>query len=253
MEGEAEPEEGYLLIRDFYVAEAVNKKGLRRAKKEPQQLEQQDASVAAYPFGCSAKLALFGVFDGHGGRLCALDAAAVLPRHLRKRLRRLLKAQVRQRRPTDLTEVLRDVYRSVDDRLEGNGYAYEGCTATTVVVWSVAGKRYLQSANVGDSTAVLIGVSGPPLVLSVDHKPTLEAERARLRALGIHVNESTTRIGGLAVSRALGDHLCKVPLIRLLSHLLSFYLLRLFSLFSLFSFLSLSLSLSPSFSHLLSF
>jgi hypothetical protein len=45
-----------MLVRDFDVAEAVNKKGLRRAKKDPQQLEQQDAHVAAFPFGSSSKV-----------------------------------------------------------------------------------------------------------------------------------------------------------------------------------------------------
>ncbi len=30
-----------------------------------------------------------------------------------------------------------------------------GCTATTVYVWSVGRDRYLQCANVGDSTAFL--------------------------------------------------------------------------------------------------
>lgn len=38
---------------------------------------------------------------------------------------------------------------------------------------------------------------------------TAEKERERLREEGIAVTESMTRVGGLAVSRALGDHFLK--------------------------------------------
>ena len=48
------------------------------------------------------------------------------------------------------------------------------------------------------------------MVLTVDHKPSLESERSRLRAAGLEVSEATTRVGGLAVSRALGDHFLKL-------------------------------------------
>ncbi len=62
------------IIYDIGSPEAVNKKGLRRAKKEPQQLEQQDACVAQWPFGQSPKLALACVFDGHGGESIFLSS-----------------------------------------------------------------------------------------------------------------------------------------------------------------------------------
>ncbi len=191
---------------DMASAEAVNKKGLRRAKKEPQQLEQQDALVASWPFGKSPKLALACVFDGHGGRACAEAAREVVPRHLRKRLRQAAKAGVRL---TDLREALGDVFRSADARLLAQQHLYEGCTATVAVVWSVGGVRRVQCANAGDSAAMLVR-GGQAVVLTVDHKPSAESERARLREAGVEVSEATTRVGGLAVSRALGDHFLKL-------------------------------------------
>ena len=61
-----------------------------------------------------------------------MEAAELFPRHLRKRLRTALKAG---RVITDMTDILKDVYRSVDARLRH--YEDQGCTATTAVVWRV--------------------------------------------------------------------------------------------------------------------
>jgi serine/threonine protein phosphatase PrpC len=135
-------------------------------------------------------LALFAVFDGHGGRLCSYNSIEVFPRHLRKRLRRLLATAAPEARINDLSEVLRDVYRSVDRRLEGNGHVYEGCTATTVLCWMVEGQRRLQCANVGDSSAIFVpaAAGGVPTLLTVDHKPTLDSERQRLQSEGVEIN-----------------------------------------------------------------
>ncbi len=54
---------------------------------------------------------------------------------------------------TNLTDIFRQVYLSVDSSL--SQYEYEGCTATSVLIWKQGGDRYLQAANVGDSTAFL--------------------------------------------------------------------------------------------------
>lgn len=194
------------LIRDMHVAQAVNKKGLRRAKKE--EMEQQDAHLCSYPFGQNAKLALVAVLDGHGGSGCARAGAGGMGRALRRALREEVRGGGGGG-VGDMTGVYEKAYSHVDKRLHERGYHYEGTTATTVIIWSSHGGRFLQSANVGDSAAILVRRSGPPLLLSVDHKPSLPLERARLRSLGIDVADSATRLGGLAVSRALGDHFLK--------------------------------------------
>jgi len=104
---------------------------------------------------------------------------------------------------TDLTNLWNQIYLDVDKSLEK--YSYEGATGTTVLLWrSPDGKRYLQSANVGDSTAFLCR-NGEAIYLSEDHKPTSVNERKRLDSIGVKLNSGQTRLNGLAVSRAFGD------------------------------------------------
>ena len=50
-------------------------------------------------------------------------------------------------------EKLRNTFLSVDKQLEE--FEYMGCTGTCVFVWEHLGKRFVQAANVGDSTAFL--------------------------------------------------------------------------------------------------
>jgi len=104
-----------------------------------------------------------------------------------------------------------------------NEFKYEGCTASVVYIWkeviithnneNIEGageggkieKRWLQAANVGDSSIYLFEESvegGPVLKLSYDHKVTDLGERDRFEGEGV---KAQTRIGGLTVSRALGD------------------------------------------------
>ena len=61
----------------------------------------------------------------------------------------------------------------------------------------------------GDTRVVLLGgAASPPRCLTVDHLPTTNpAEVARVEAAGGRVIGG--RVGGLAVSRALGDHALK--------------------------------------------
>jgi len=66
----------------------------------------------------------------------------------------------------------------------------------------------LQSANLGDSAAFLKRGNGV-LKLTRDHKPNLPEEEQRLINSGIKLVKGQSRISGLAVSRALGDHFLK--------------------------------------------
>ena len=59
-------------------------------------------------------------------------------------------------------------------------------------------------ANAGDSRAVLCRAGGVARDLSMDHKPTLESEKARIIAAGGFVAEGRVK-GSLALSRAIGD------------------------------------------------
>ena len=59
-------------------------------------------------------------------------------------------------------------------------------------------------ANAGDSRSVLQKGS-KTVALSRDHKPELESESARIIAAGGEVRNGRVN-GGLATSRAIGDH-----------------------------------------------
>jgi len=75
-----------------------------------------------------------------------------------------------------------------------------GCTSVVAVV--VAGVLYV--ANAGDSRAVMCRDGGSAHDMSVDHKPTLEGEKARILAAGGFVADGRVK-GSLALSRAIGD------------------------------------------------
>jgi protein phosphatase 1G len=74
-----------------------------------------------------------------------------------------------------------------------------GCTSVVAVVKS--GTLYV--ANAGDSRAVLCR-GGVARDMSIDHKPTLDGEKARILAAGGFVADGRVK-GSLALSRAIGD------------------------------------------------
>ena len=53
----------------------------------------------------------------------------------------------------DIEQILHKSFLSTDDQLIE--FEMEGTTATAVVIWKLGSNRYVQSANVGDSTAFL--------------------------------------------------------------------------------------------------
>ncbi|XP_072979005.1 probable protein phosphatase 2C 11 [Typha angustifolia] len=144
-------------------------------------------------------VALFGVFDGHGGS----RAAEYLKNHLFNNLcchphfiEDTKSAIVESFRQTDVNFLNEEVGQQKD----------AGSTASTAIL---LGDR-LFVANVGDSRVVACK-SGSAIPLSVDHKPDRSDERQRIEnAGGFILWAGTWRVGGvLAVSRAFGDRLLK--------------------------------------------
>eukprot|EP01118_Nematostelium_gracile_P000374 TRINITY_DN10399_c0_g1_i1.p1 TRINITY_DN10399_c0_g1~~TRINITY_DN10399_c0_g1_i1.p1 ORF type:complete len:217 (-),score=53.30 TRINITY_DN10399_c0_g1_i1:29-625(-) len=117
--------------------------------------------------------------------------------------------------PDDLSFILERVFAEVDQKLI-QSCEFIGSTATIVVVWQYEDKRYVQAANVGDSTSFL--ARGKSVIsLSLDHKPNKEEERKRMVAEGIEILEDQNRVNGLSVSRAMGDHFLKTEKVGVIS------------------------------------
>lgn len=186
---------GSPIIRNFSVSEDINKKRRRRGSRT---ITMEDQNLALFPFANDQTKGLFCVFDGHAGKDCAIEVKNIFPRELENHLENIVS--------TDLSAVFSQTYLTVDNKI--SSFEYEGTTVTSVLIWQVGEERYLQAANVGDSTAFLKR-RDEVICLTKDHKPTETEEKQRLVASGIEILENSTRIGGLAVSRALGDHFLK--------------------------------------------
>ncbi|KAF2074738.1 hypothetical protein CYY_003970 [Polysphondylium violaceum] len=191
------------LIRGFSSKADINKRGLKRAKKT---MDMEDEWLCQSPFGPEeSQMALFGIFDGHSGKNAAVTTKEILPGILLKYIQTAQQEYGKQQ-ITDMRGVFLSAFKEVDALL--SKYEYEGTTATVVLIWRAGNQRYVQSANVGDSTAFL-SYAGETLFLSKDHRVTDPEEQQRIKSDGVVLTENQTRINGLMVSRALGDHFIK--------------------------------------------
>jgi len=208
LDGLSSPEEP--LIRDNFAAENCNEAGLRRGKKTPSfrmggapMFQMEDAHLVAYPFDKNTRQGLFCVFDGFAGPDCARDATQALPRVLAAQLALHGGAE----KLTDLTDILPKVFAETDTEL--SKHEDVGCTATVAFVWEHEdGIRYLQAANVGDSSIYLCR-GGKAIMLNKEHKASSPMEHERIAAMGIDIAPTATRINGVAVARAFGAHFIK--------------------------------------------
>ena len=109
-----------------------------------------------------------------------------------------------------VTAAIHDAFMAANKSLGEEMEAAQGVGATAVVGLVLGGKLYV--ANAGDARAVLSRGMGAER-LSLDHKPGVPSEKARIEALGgaVWKRGGADRVDGfLAVSRAFGD-LCLSP------------------------------------------
>ncbi|KAL7713930.1 Protein phosphatase 2C [Entamoeba marina] len=151
------------------------------------------------------QMALFAVFDGHGGKEAAQIAAEVFSDILVKE---------QEFKNANYEKALYNAFLKTDQevlkRSEQERWT-NGCTACVVLL---VGKR-LYTANLGDAEAVL-GLSKPkektckPVPLSTKHNPTDDSEKKRIEEAGGQV--VCGRINAiLAISRSFGDIEFKYP------------------------------------------
>jgi protein phosphatase 1L len=138
------------------------------------------------------------VYDGHGGSRAAIIASEILTPYF-------LHGSRGEQEKADATaftaEALRDAYLATDRHII-HEKTDSGTAAATLYLWD---GRFL-AANVGDAR-IVIGEGRGATELTVDHKPDLPAEKARIEALGgAVVTYDVPRVqGSLAMSRSLGD------------------------------------------------
>jgi serine/threonine protein phosphatase PrpC len=150
---------------------------------------------------------LFCVFDGHAGHACAIKAKDSFTQIFADHVTAFWKQNPNA---IDLTSVFLSALGQLDT-VALKKFEFEGSTATCCFMFQRNGKRYLQCANLGDSEAFLQRKDSV-LPLTEEHKPSNPKERQRILDLGIDLAENATRLHGMAVSRALGDHYLKNPM-----------------------------------------
>ncbi|KAK4537783.1 hypothetical protein CDCA_CDCA14G3808 [Cyanidium caldarium] len=101
-------------------------------------------------------------------------------------------------------------YARMDRELESHHCAYVGSTSITCLLSrdATSGRRYLYTANAGDSRAILVRRDGSVLRLSYDHKASDEREARRIHEQGGFV-ACRRVLGVLSVTRSFGDFALK--------------------------------------------
>eukprot|EP01096_Ripella_sp_DP13-Kostka_P010053 TRINITY_DN3911_c0_g1_i2.p1 TRINITY_DN3911_c0_g1~~TRINITY_DN3911_c0_g1_i2.p1 ORF type:complete len:913 (+),score=459.06 TRINITY_DN3911_c0_g1_i2:370-2739(+) len=198
------------LIRGFGLKEDMNRTGMKRTNKMSYKtpgsavrgegvFQMEDAHVIRCPLKEDESMALFCIFDGHVDNNASFSAARIFPELLLSKI---------DAHPVldDYGDILKESFKETDEQLKE--FEYQGTTATAVLFWLNDGKRYVQAANVGDSCA-FISHEGEIVPITKNHRVTDQEERDRLAQEGFELNEGQSRINGLALCRALGDHFIK--------------------------------------------
>jgi serine/threonine protein phosphatase PrpC len=160
-------------------------------------------------------LMLFGVYDGHGGKLAAQFMNEVVP------------GAFKNVKDTSDTENIKKIMLELDQTIMAKGVD-DGTTVCMVIAepWDHVtdspislkegesifdhknGCLKCLSINLGDSRAMIVRSNGKWVAMTRDHKPNDEIERQRIINAYGHV--SSNRVdGNLALSRAIGDAMYK--------------------------------------------
>ena len=155
--------------------------------------EMQDVSVIRSPFGPNDDRILAAVFDGHGGadgsRLAAEFVVDAIHQEIGTR---------------DPKEIMEDAFTASDLVFERDDVMFQGTTALVVVLEKLGDIRLLHLANVGDSRALLVSTSSPPMILHPLHTPDNPAEVERITTAGGFVARGKVN-GMISVTRSLGN------------------------------------------------
>lgn len=174
-------------------------------------VNMEDSHVHKIGLGDRGDLALFGVFDGHGGRLVACHAAASLHQELEETenyAKLAIGVANGKESAASLGKAIRASFLSLDQKMRNLEQVRLGVdhSGSTAVVSFLTPSHFIVG-NCGDSRLIICGEDAV-IFSTLDHKPTQPSEQARIENAGGTVTFRRVN-GDLAVSRALGDFLYK--------------------------------------------
>lgn len=153
---------------------------------------------------------MFGVFDGHGGKLVSKYIKENLPGFFIKKFKDNLFSK-----SDKFSKYVNKVFDLLQNKLiEDHPKAVNYCGSTACLILHCLNKAekkgYIWIINIGDSRAVLNNKNDLPIQLSKDHKPNSPDERSRIEKMGgkIVFDGVDWRIKDLSLSRAFGDVDC---------------------------------------------
>ncbi|KAL6901896.1 hypothetical protein ACP4OV_004772 [Aristida adscensionis] len=165
-----------------------------RRGKGRRRVEMEDRHVAKVGLGGNPQVALFGVFDGHGGKSAAEFAAENMPNFVAEEMKKV--------DGSEIEGAVKRGYLKTDEEFLKREESGGACCVTAVLQ-----KGGLVVSNAGDCRAVL-SRAGKAEALTSDHRASREDEKERIENLGGFVvnYRGTWRVqGSLAVSRGIGD------------------------------------------------
>lgn len=173
------------------------------AEDQGRRPEMEDGFVFVDQFGGRPSSAFFGVYDGHGGRAVVDYVTRELHENVLKELRKT----------ASVPDALLNAFGTTDDDMQRSGIVVSGCTACCCLLQEERHARVIYTAHLGDSRAVLArsGVA-TRLTSMTDHKATDPLEIKRVIEAGGHIMNDRVN-GMLAMTRALGDHILKMPVL----------------------------------------
>jgi serine/threonine protein phosphatase PrpC len=152
---------------------------------------------------------LFGVFDGHGGKLVSKYLKETLPPFFITKFKKNLYLK-----DDSASKYFIKVYDLLQDKLRNDhprAVVHCGSTACVGIHYKdINNEDKIWILNVGDSRAVKCNKDNIAEQLSLDHKPNSPEEKNRIEELGgkLEYDGSDWRIKGLSLSRAFGDLDC---------------------------------------------
>jgi len=173
------------------------------AEDQGRRPEMEDGFVFVDQFGGRPTSGYFAVYDGHGGRQVVDFVTAQLHENVLRELRQT----------NSVPDALVQAFQATDEEMVRRNIMTSGCTACVCLLQEERHAKVIYTAHLGDSRAVMArGGNATRLTSMTDHKATdpLEAKRV-IEAGGQIFNDRVN--GMLAMTRALGDHVLKMPIL----------------------------------------